>query len=209
MLIRILKTKMNGEMFIFMKINEFAKAVGVSASLLRYYDERGILSPVEKNLFSGYRYYSEDQIELCKKIMLLKSAGFSLDEIKSITDKKADRQSFKEMFAQKRLRLDETARLLSEAEKIIMGGNFMNTKKHMPLHENVKLPFENDERVIGRWELADEDCGEVGGKKRELYFLPNGEWYWCYSWTKGKFLYNDGVSSCVSDYTLEERKDGY
>lgn len=44
---------MNGEMFIFMKINEFAKAVGVSASLLRYYDERGILSPVEKNLFFG------------------------------------------------------------------------------------------------------------------------------------------------------------
>lgn len=60
------------------------------------------------------------------------------------------------------------------------------------------LPFINDEKVIGKWEIVGiyavkEDfynnlfCVKnfYGGEQKYLYFLPDGERYWTYSWTKG------------------------
>lgn len=88
------------------------------------------------------------------------------------------------------------------------------------MHEDVHIPFENDERIVGRWEIIGEynsrtefDLGkrladsDIGGKKRDIYFLPNGEWYWCYSWTKGKLLFENGESSFVNEYTLEKHNN--
>ncbi len=67
-----------------MKIGEFAKACGISISALRYYDEQGLISPVYTDRFTGYRYYGKGQLEVCKKIGMLKAAGFSLTEIKAL-----------------------------------------------------------------------------------------------------------------------------
>lgn len=191
-----------------MKIKEFAKACGVPESTVRYYDKKGVLKPVETNLATGFRYYGESQIADVGKIMSLKAAGFTLAEIKKITSGRADTEVIQNLFAEKKSRLDETLNLLEDTKKLILGGNFMKTNNIELLHEDVNVPFENDEEVIGKWEIVGETSVNMGGKKRELFFLPNGEWYWCYSWTKGKFLYNDGASSRVCDYTLENRGDG-
>lgn len=61
-----------------------------------------------------------------------------------------------------------------------------------------RLPFVNDEKVIGKWEIlgiyaVKEDFYDnlfcvrnfYGGEQKFLYFLPEGERYWSYSWTKG------------------------
>lgn len=67
-----------------MKNGDFARACGISVSALRYYDSQGLLSPVYIDNFTGYRYYDESQIEICKTIGILKSADFTLSEIKQI-----------------------------------------------------------------------------------------------------------------------------
>ena len=64
------------------KIGEFSKLVNVPVKTLRYYDEISLFKPQEIDLFSGYRYYSEKQIEDLKVILGLKEVGFSLEEIK-------------------------------------------------------------------------------------------------------------------------------
>lgn len=191
-----------------MKIKEFSEACGVSEPTLRLYDKQGVLKPMETNLATGYRYYDKSQIADVGKIMSLKAAGFTLAEIKEITSGKADTEAIKSLFAEKKSRLYETLTLLEDIKKLILGGDFMKTNNIELLHDDVNVPFVNDEEVIGKWEIVEEASVNMGGKKRELYFLPNGEWYWCYSWTKGKFLYSDGVSSCVCSYTLESRRDG-
>lgn len=64
------------------KIGEFSKLVNVPVKTLRYYDEINLFKPQEIDLFSGYRYYSEKQIEDLEVILSLKEVGFSLEEIK-------------------------------------------------------------------------------------------------------------------------------
>lgn len=64
------------------KIGEFSKITGASIRTLRYYDEIDLFKPKEIDLFTNYRYYSEEQIEEYKIVNELKECGFTLDEIK-------------------------------------------------------------------------------------------------------------------------------
>lgn len=64
------------------KIGKFSRLVNVPVKTLRYYDEINLFKPQEIDLFSGYRYYSEKQIDDLEVILNLKEVGFSLEEIK-------------------------------------------------------------------------------------------------------------------------------
>ena len=46
----------------YYKIGEFARRIGVSCVTLRTWDERGLLVPHHVSP-SGYRYYSEEQLQ--------------------------------------------------------------------------------------------------------------------------------------------------
>ncbi len=63
------------------KIGEFSKLTNLSISTLRYYNEIGLLIPESVDIFTNYRYYSENNLYQAKVINLLKEAGFSLEEI--------------------------------------------------------------------------------------------------------------------------------
>lgn len=63
------------------KIGTFAKIVDIPVRTLRFYDQYGVLQPSEIDPFTGYRYYSDDNIVECELIKLLKSLDFTLEEI--------------------------------------------------------------------------------------------------------------------------------
>lgn len=65
-------------------IKEASKITGLSTSTLRYYDREGLL-PFIKRLDSGYRSFSEDDIEMIKIIECLKRTGMSIKNIKQFT----------------------------------------------------------------------------------------------------------------------------
>lgn len=58
-------------------IGEIAKICGITPRQLRYYDTAGIIKPSYRNPESGYRYYTEDQIELLIFLTDLKNIGIS------------------------------------------------------------------------------------------------------------------------------------
>ncbi len=64
-------------MVILLRIGEFSKKTGVSIRSLRYYDEIDLLKPAEIDLFTGYRYYREEQVNDLEIINKLKSLGFT------------------------------------------------------------------------------------------------------------------------------------
>ncbi len=85
------------------------------------------------------------------------------------------------------------------------------------LHDPIALPFENDERVVGKWEIIGEYAvkadffekftkggATVSEQLQEIYFLPQGKRYWRYAWTKGTlFCLSDGGDTTANRYTLE------
>ena len=62
-----------------MKIGEVAAQAGVSVDALRFYEEKGLIKP--HRAANGYRYYSEQALQLVGYIKLAQQLGFSLREI--------------------------------------------------------------------------------------------------------------------------------
>ena len=191
------------------KIGDFAKRCEVTIKALRYYDLLGLLVPDYIDKFTGYRYYGMEKVAEMRRITELKDIGFTLEEIKLFCkndneDKKAQvlrekRQSLEQL-------ITNTERQFQKLSKLERKGKKMNN--------NINITFENDERVVGRWEIiasveikqdfipAKENCKNESPFE-EIYFLPGGKQYWGFSWTKGylKITFGNGM---LCAYELEE-----
>ncbi len=248
-----------------MKIGEFAKICGTRISVLRHYDREKLLVPEHTDAFSGYRYYSHDQIVTFHRITALKKAGFSLQEIKLLVSDGISGDEITNMFCSKESELRLALQNLKEAECImnklniifsestakikydasqdaqklcrqmdieIMAAEYQrisqfrvsdgeiccNTVKldGEEIPEQPELPFVDDPEVVGKWEVMGnyavrEDyydgifcsMGFFGEDVKYIYFLPHGERYWSFSWTKGYF-----ISPIYNEYELERKADG-
>ena len=255
-----------------MKIGEFAKMCGTKISVLRHYDKEKLLEPQYTDIFSGYRYYSSEQILVFYRINALKKAGFSLQEIREIISGRKTNKEIDAIFSQKESEFLDALKNLKEAklmmtkldivfendtaiisrtaddnandlcmvaETEIKAADYQRISQY-EIRENeiickvIKLgdeteqpkkeiPFVNDDNVIGKWEIqgvfaVKEDyaqnvfcdkTGFYGGDVKYLYFLPDGEEYWGYSWTKGYFISNAYLTgSAYNEYEIEEKSDG-
>ncbi len=255
-----------------MKIGEFAKMCGTKISVLRHYDREKLLEPQYTDKFSGYRYYSSEQILTFYRINALKKAGFSLQEIREIIPEKKSNKEIETFFSQKenefldalknlkeaklmmaklditfcdnaaiikRSADDNAVDLCTVAETEIKAADYQRISQYeikedeisckvVKLGEEIvqpeiEIPFVNDENVIGKWEIKGvfavkedylqnifcDNTGFYGGDVKYLYFLPNGEEYWGYSWTKGYFISNAYLSgNTYNEYEIEEKTDG-
>lgn len=165
------------------KIGELSNITGVSIQTIRFYESEGLISPIEVDRWTNYRYYDESSIVRLSEISHLKELGFSLKEIKNLSE-----ESIKEKISQLKLDIKKLTKNINKLSTIRKekGGFFMKN-------------FINDEQVIGKWKkiAVVENKEDFKNNKLldenififdELYFLPNGEDYWVLSWTKG-FLY--------------------
>ncbi len=255
-----------------MKIGEFAKMCGTKISVLRHYDREKLLEPQYTDKFSGYRYYTSEQILTFHRINALKKAGFSLHEIREIISEGKSSKEIEAIFSQKEreflyaLKNLKEARLMmtrldisfsnntavircgaddsfidlcTVAEAEIRAADYQRISQYKlndgkiscqviklgdeAAQPKQELPFVNDESVIGKWEVKGvfavredyaenifcDNSGFYGGSVKYLYFLPEGEEYWGYSWTKGYFISNSYLSgSAYNEYEIEEKADG-
>ena len=71
-----------------LKISDFANLFNVSIKTVRFYEEKKLLKPAIVDIYTGYRYYDEDNIKKMNEILYLKDLGFSLEEIKNFNQEK-------------------------------------------------------------------------------------------------------------------------
>ena len=77
---------------------------------LRYYDELGLLKPVEVDRFTGYRYYSADQLPRLNRILALKDLGLSLEQIARLLNDELTVEQMRGMLRLKQIEAQERVR---------------------------------------------------------------------------------------------------
>ncbi len=68
--------------------NEIQEKTNLSRKAIEYYEEKGLVHP--KKLENGYRDYSNGDVEVLKKISLLRNLGLSISEIALYLDSKEE-----------------------------------------------------------------------------------------------------------------------
>ena len=200
-----------------MRIGSFAKLCKTQISVLRHYDKIGLITPAFIDKFTGYRYYDSAQVTDFEQILRLKKLGFSLKEIKKLR-KLNDSKEYEKGFDNKIVELEL---LITQIKQVKKGDFIMNKsilKKEKIEEIDIKaIEFENDPNAVGKWAIIgeydkkDDFLSEIkpidgmyGEKFKEIYFLPNGQRYWVYSWTNGYIINSNGDYTAVNPYTIEE-----
>lgn len=66
-----------------MKIGELAKISGIPAPTIRFYETKGLLPKIQRNI-NGYRQYSQDSVQRLAMIECAKRLGFRLADILNV-----------------------------------------------------------------------------------------------------------------------------
>lgn len=91
------------------RIGAFARLSGVSAKVLRDYDELGLFRPAWVDVATGYRLYSPAQLPELRRILALRDLGLGLAEIRALVNDGADLRAVLE---RRRRALEEARREL-------------------------------------------------------------------------------------------------
>ena len=161
------------------KIGDFAKIFDVTTKTIRHYEKLGLLVPALVDIYSGYRYFDEENIKRMKEILTLKKLGFSLDEIKYFSEEKI------------RSKIEDYENEISDINNKILSLQELSFNERKVLD----MAFINDKEAVGKWRLIGvaetmedaqkENYIEDEYSIKDLYLLPNGKKYWVISWTKG------------------------
>ncbi|HEY6511276.1 MAG TPA: MerR family transcriptional regulator [Burkholderiaceae bacterium] len=98
------------------RIGDFSRIARVSARLLRFYDELGLLAPAHADAQTGYRYYTVAQLARLNRITVLKELGFSLEQIGELLTSPPDAADLRRMLLMRRN--DAEHRLAQEAQRL-------------------------------------------------------------------------------------------
>lgn len=126
-----------------LKIGDFSKLSQISIRMLRHYDELGLLPPASTDSFTGYRYYSEEQLLTANRIQALKAMGFPLAKIGSLLPLFETPQALLPFLSQQKERLLAEEALLRQKQQLLENAltrirkdewnmNYTVTKKTLP-----------------------------------------------------------------------------
>ena len=149
------------------RIGDFSRLSFVTVKTLRYYDEIGLLKPVSVDRFTGYRYYSADQIPRLNYIVALKNFGLSLDEIATFINDDLTPAQMRDVFilkqAELRRRVDEEKRRLEQVENLLVQ---IEQNGKMPDYQVVIKKIEP--QLIASIRAVIPTYGDVGSLYQEL-----------------------------------------
>jgi len=157
-----------------MRVKEVAELVGISVRTLHHYDEIGLFPPGETSA-SGYRLYTDENLETLQQILFFRELGFPLKQIKSILEQPTyDRREALEMqhsfLIEKRKRIDQMIATIEKTIKHTKGEIPMTNKEKFEGFDFSQNPYEQEARE--RWGDAAVDqsnakLGKMSGHDQE------------------------------------------
>jgi DNA-binding transcriptional MerR regulator len=151
-----------------MRIGDFSKLSQVSIKALRYYDEMGLLKPIQADGHTGYRYYAVSQLSRLNRILALKDLGFSLDQIAQVLNEDVSVEQLRGMLRLKRAALQQ--HIVEEQERLAR----VEARLNMVLMEETMSDYEvvlkqvEAQQVAGVRDILS-SYSAVGGLFDEVY----------------------------------------
>lgn len=118
------------------KIGEFSKLMQVTVKTLRHYEQKGLLMPKEVDEWTGYRYYTTDQMQRLGSIRELQRLGFSLDEIKSLYDDESHTPSLGQLTKKIRESEAQLRTLINRRNQLLQ---WRNSRKELKTMNNFSI----------------------------------------------------------------------
>lgn len=151
-----------------LKIGDFSKLAQVTIKTLHFYDKVNLLKPAHVDHFTGYRFYSVDQLPRLNRIVALKELGFSLEQIARLLE---DAVSVDQMKGMLLLKQGEIERQMQEEierlERIKARLNQIEQEGELPVYEVTLKPIEAFAASSLRAIIA--DYGESGALFGEIF----------------------------------------
>lgn len=153
-----------------LKIGEFSKLMQVTVKTLRHYEQKALLLPDEVDDWTGYRYYTIDQMQKLNSIRDLKQLGFTLDEIWELYEEDLHDPSIsqldskiKETEQQLRILRDRRTKLIKwrDSRKNI------NTMEKFSIQSLPEIIVASHREVIPSYEAVGEMCCNVIGPEMQ------------------------------------------
>jgi len=141
----------------FLTVGALAEQVGVSPRTIKHWEDKGIIT-ADMRSQGGFRLYRENYVFFCRLIQDLQLFGYSLDEIKLISDYfrvfdriRSDPEAYSPAETEEHLQamLEEIARLFEKTSQLKSGISRWEEllKKHRRLIGNLKT--KNSKRTEG------------------------------------------------------------
>jgi len=130
-----------------MKIGELAQRLNISASRIRFYEKRGLLSP-DRRWDNGYRDYSPSDVDFLKMVLTAQNLGFSLREIGEMAgDFREEGHCCKETLGRLKAKRAEIANRISDMQEL--------EKKLDTMIENYELQSRGSVPAIGQAKMLE------------------------------------------------------
>ena len=119
-----------------LKIGVFSKMMQLTVKTLRHYEQKGLLLPSEVDKWTGYRYYSIEQMQRLNTIRHLQRLGFTLDEIKELCEEDEQSPSI-EQLKEKIEETEHQIKMLTERRNQLH--QMVNTQKRIKTMEKFSI----------------------------------------------------------------------
>lgn len=156
-------------------IREVVRATGLTSRALRFYEARGLVSPLRT--FSGQRLYGAGELERINQIMALKRAGLTLAQIGALTrDRQLDLGALIDAqlatLDAKRIELEEARVLLLTVKSRIDRGEPVDAETFCSLISNEELTMSKEQwdKATGHY-FTDEQKQEFADR---MGAMPDG-----------------------------------
>lgn len=192
-----------------MRVKEVAELVGVSIRTLHHYDQIGLLTPKEIS-DSGYRHYSEENLETLQQILFFKELGFALKEIKKMINSPSFNRKEalilqRKMLIEKRNKVDKMVETIDKTIKHMVGEIHMTNEERF---EGINFGFnqfeEEARRLWGNQSIDEINANLMKLSKDEQQDL-SGRWDMIFN--KLACLRNQSPESLEVQTTIKEWYD--
>ena len=153
-----------------LKIGEFSNMMQLTVKTLRHYERKGLLIPYDVDEWTGYRYYTVDQMQRLNNIRGLQRLGFSLDEIGMLYEEESHAPSISQLTSKIKETEERLRMLLDRREKLLKWIRSLKEISKMGKISIQSLPeiiVASHREVIPSYEAIGEMCCYVIGPEMQ------------------------------------------